>query len=228
MDPIFGILILVLTQDPRFVPYVESVERRSSRTIWPAARVETWESHLVGRAQRGDELAFEMLMDLHGQAIRGHALRLLRNHEDAEDASQETFVKAYRALSGFDANRAILPWLMRICSNCCIDIVRQRKRIGEPLENFEHILADTGDSVEDSVEARQSARSIQEAINRLPARYREIIRMRHEQQMVRMRHEQQMAVGDIAVATGAPEGTVKSWLFRARAHLAKDLQIELA
>jgi RNA polymerase sigma-70 factor (ECF subfamily) len=81
------------------------------------------------------------------------------------------------------------------------------------------VLADNGDTVEESVEARQSARSIQEAINRLPARYREIIRMRHEQQM---------AVGDIALATGAPEGTVKSWLFRARAHLAKDLQIELA
>ena len=219
MDPIFGTRTPVSAQDPRFVPYVETVERRSSRTIWPAARVETWESHLVARAQRGEELAFEMLMDLHGQAVKGHAMRLLRNQEDAEDATQETFVKAYRALSGFDAERAILPWLMRICSNCCIDIVRQRKRVGEPLEHFEHVLADNGDTVEESVEARQSARSIQEAINRLPARYREIIRMRHEQQM---------AVGDIALATGAPEGTVKSWLFRARAHLAKDLQIELA
>jgi RNA polymerase sigma-70 factor, ECF subfamily len=178
--------------------------------------VETWEGHLVTRAQRGDALAFEHLMDLHGQSVRNHAYRLLRNGDDVEDAVQETFVKAFRAIKGFDARRPLLPWLMRICGNCCIDIVRDRKRQAESLDLHEHAIADTGESVDESVEARASARRIDEAIRRLPERYRKVLDMRHSQQK---------SVSEIAAMTGAPEGTVKSWLFRARALLARDLNL---
>jgi RNA polymerase sigma-70 factor (ECF subfamily) len=183
-----------------------------------AQRHETWEGHLVRRAQMGDAMAFEHLVDLFRPTLRNHAMNLLRRADDAEDAVQETFVKAYRAIAGFDSSRNLLPWLMRICSNCCIDIVRDRKRnTTQPIEALEHWIEDPEANVGESVEARSSARAIAEAVARLPRKYREV---------VEMRHVQHRSVLEISEVTGAPEGTVKSWLHRARALLARDLQIQ--
>ena len=158
----------------------------------------------------------ELLAESYRPAIRAHALRMLRNAEDASDATQDTFVKAFRAMKTFDASRPFLPWLMRICSNCCVDMIRDRRRDPEAIEKHEHALFDETSNVEAGVEARQESEVVQNAITRLPDRYREIIVMRH------YRH---MDVNEIACVLNKPEGTVKSWLFRARALLKKDLTI---
>lgn len=176
-----------------------------------------WERHLVCESRKGNAVAFELLADLHRATVYRHAVRLLRNSDDAEDVTQDTFVKAYRALAGFDERRAILPWLLRICTNCCVDVVRERKRSCESLDAHEYVLADTRVDVEVDVVNRADARDMRAAIDALPQRYRDVLVMRHEQQM---------AVTEIAERTGAPEGTVKSWLFRARALLAKQLSLD--
>ena len=118
------------------------------------------------------------------------------------------------ALHAFDATRPILPWLMRICTNCCVDIMRSKGRTDERLDTYEFALADNGPGALDVVERRDIGDQIFRAIDRLPDRYRKIIMMRH------YRH---MDVAEIADALSKPEGTVKSWLFRARALLRKDL-----
>lgn len=144
------------------------------------------------------------------------AARMLRNADDANDAVQDTLLKAYRAIRDFDPTRPIRPWLCRICANCCVDIVRGRRHQGESLEAHEYMLQDPGEPLEDRAEKAMQQRAIVDAIKRLPTRYRKIIFMRH------FRH---MEVNEIADALNAPEGTVKSWLFRARAMLKKDLQV---
>lgn len=160
----------------------------------------------------------EQLVARHRTAVRSHALRMLRDAEDANDATQETFVKAFRALGSFDAERPLLPWLMRICSNCCVDAIRERRRPTECLEKHEYSLCDESIDVEADVAGLQDSQQIMQAIKRLPNQYREIIYMRH------YRH---MDVMEIADALHKPEGTVKSWLFRARALLRKDLQVAM-
>lgn len=160
----------------------------------------------------------ELLVENYRPAVRAHALRMLRDAEDANDATQETFVKAFKALASFDSSRPFLPWLMRICSNCCVDQIRDRRRTAEPIEKHEYSLCDETVDVEGGVEDRQDSETVQSAITRLPDRYREIIVMRH------YRH---MDVNEIASALNKPEGTVKSWLFRARALLRKDLQVAM-
>jgi len=160
----------------------------------------------------------ELLVENYRPAVRAHALRMLRDPEDANDATQETFVKAFRALGSFDSGRPLLPWLMRICSNCCVDAIRDRRHTPEAIEKHEHALFDESANVEEGVEARQDSEVVQKAITRLPDRYREIIVMRH------YRH---MDVNEIAFALNKPEGTVKSWLFRARALLKKDLTVAM-
>lgn len=178
-------------------------------------RVVSWEPHLIQRAAAGEAVAFELLADRYRPMLHSLALRMLRNADDASDAVQDTLVKAFRALKDFDPERPIKPWLCRICANCCVDAVRNRRRDGDPLEQHEYML-DSGQSIEAEAEERMEQEQVQAAITRLPEKYRQIIFMRH------FRH---MDVNEIADELKAPEGTIKSWLFRARGLLKRDLQM---
>lgn len=182
-------------------------------------RLPDWETHLVLRAQDGEEVAFELLVDEHRPLMMRLAMRLLRNVDDANDAVQDAMLKGFRAIRFFEAGRPVRPWLMRICSNCCVDEIRRRKGVGENLDWHENTLSDGGQTVQAEAEERVRRDVIRQAFSRLPMRYREI--------MV-MRHFRNMEVGEIAVALNKPEGTIKSWLFRARALLKKDLQLALS
>lgn len=178
-------------------------------------RIVSWEAHLIQRATLGESIAFELLADLHRPALKSLAMRMLRNADDANDAVQETLVKAFRAIKDFDPERPLRPWLCRICSNCCVDAVRNRKRDGDSLDAHEYSLA-TGDAIGEKAEDSIERSEVIAAVGRLPENYRKIIFMRH------FKH---MDVNEIADALGKPEGTIKSWLFRARAMLKKDLQV---
>ncbi|MFY9235120.1 MAG: RNA polymerase sigma factor [Fimbriimonadaceae bacterium] len=178
-----------------------------------------WESHLVQRAQMGEQIAFELLVDLYRPTLLNLALRMLRNVDDAKDAVQDTFIKAYRALKDFDPARPIKPWLCRICANCCVDMVRDRHRDGDPLDQHEYMLEDQAASPHEQVGENLDQDQVRGAIARLPEKYRKIVFMRH------FKH---MDVIEIAQALNKPEGTIKSWLFRARAILKKDLQVALS
>lgn len=95
-------------------------------------RFQNCESALVLRASQGDAAAFELLCATHRPAIVALASRLLRSSDDANDAVQDTFVKAFRAIHAFNPDRPLRPWLCRICVNCCVDAVRAEPRGREP------------------------------------------------------------------------------------------------
>jgi len=173
-----------------------------------------WESHLIQKAALGDTIAFELLADTYRPVLHSLAIRMLRNSDDANDVVQETLVKAFRAIKDFDPERPIRPWLCRICSNCCVDAVRSRRRDGEPLDAHEYMLVDPAADADDQVTSSIDHERVVEAVENLPAKYRKIIFMRHFQ------HKDVM---EIALELDKPEGTIKSWLFRARALLRKDL-----
>ncbi len=177
-------------------------------------KITDWDTHLVLRAQAGERVAFEILADQYRDTLRHHAYRMLRDTDDASDAVQETLVKGLRAIKRFHPGRPVLPWLLRICSNCCVDQIRTRKQRPECLEKFEGVLADGSKGAAEELEERLESEVIRTAIERLPSRYRDIIWMRHFRDM---------DVAEIAAALKKPEGTIKSWLFRARALLKKDL-----
>ena len=182
-------------------------------------RVLTWEAHLIKRASEGEVIAFELLADIYRPSLMSLAMRMLRNAEDSNDAVQETLVKAYRAIGEFDPERPIKPWLCRICSNCCVDVVRSRRRDADSLDQHEYMLQDSSENPDEKTAGSLQRNAVVEAIGRLPEKYRKIIFMRH------FKH---MDVNEIACALNKPEGTIKSWLFRARALLRKDLNVALA
>ncbi len=183
-----------------------------------SCRVLSWEAHLVQRASEGETVAFELLVDLYRPTLMNLATRMLRDGDDAKDAVQETFLKAYRAIGEFDPERPIKPWLCRICANCCVDAVRARKKLPDSIEQHEHMLSDDSENLDDRTVRTMRESQVFDAISRLPERYRNIITMRH------FNH---MDVNEIAVALNKPEGTIKSWLYRARALLKKDLHVAL-
>ncbi|MCH8273878.1 MAG: sigma-70 family RNA polymerase sigma factor [Armatimonadetes bacterium] len=172
------------------------------------------ERELVERAARGCRESFDAIVDRHYRGVYAHAYRMLGNPDDAADATQIAFMKAHRSIGEFDTSRPFRPWLSRICGNACIDIARGRHRSDDSLEKHAYML-EGGERPQAAAEQAELQRTIRSAIRRLPERYRRIIVLRHYEQM---------DVEEIAEVVGAPEGTIKSWLFRARAILRRELQ----
>jgi len=111
----------------------------------------SWETHFIERAALGDTDAFEELAERHRPALRSLAMRMLRNNDDVNDVVQETLVKAFRAIKDFDPERPMRPWLCRICTNCCVDAVRDRRREGDSLDAHEYSLT-TGEAIDEQAE----------------------------------------------------------------------------
>ena len=170
-------------------------------------------------AARGDKQAFSRLVDLHKRAVHGLCHRLLRDAEEARDAAQETFVRAYAGIHGFDAAQAFAPWILRIARNHCLDVLRRRipdaRRVeldADPAEGApERELADAAaPGADDLLERRETAATLARAVEALPANYREV---------VHLFHVEHMSYKEIASTLDVPIGTVMTWLHRARARL---------
>jgi RNA polymerase sigma-70 factor (ECF subfamily) len=94
----------------------------------------------LGTAFRaGDETAFNVLVDRHRRELHVHCYRMLGSYDDAEDAVQETFVRAWRAHAGFDGGSGARAWLYRIATNTCLDAIRRRKRQVRSLDSFAEV-----------------------------------------------------------------------------------------
>lgn len=87
----------------------------------------TDDAALVGRASAGDEVAFELLVRRHTDAVWRLAMGMLRDRGAAEDATQETFIKAHRALGGFRADASFKTWLLAIAHRTCLDQIKRPK-----------------------------------------------------------------------------------------------------
>lgn len=78
-------------------------------------------------ARKGNQFAFRVLVERHSRAVFRLAYRMCGNEQDAEDLVQETFLRAYKQLKGFDGRSTFGTWLYRICANCSLDLLRSRK-----------------------------------------------------------------------------------------------------
>ena len=164
----------------------------------------------VKRCLNGEPAAFEVLVGRYQQIMFNVALRMLGNYEDARDAAQNTFVKAYEKLGTYDPERRFFSWIYRILMNECLNL-RRRPATEQ--------LADTGAAVADSsevdvVEAAERKRDVRQAILSLSPAYREVIVLRH---FAALSYEQ------MSEAIGVPTKTVKSRLHTARQQLAGEL-----
>jgi len=165
------------------------------------------EIELVGRCLGGDNSAFAGIVEAYQDRIYSFALRLLKNESRAEDAAQETFVKAFRSLSSYNTAQAFAPWLFRIAHNACMDALRAGGRtVSMDTEDFPD-LPDSGPGVAESVSDSIDSERIEALLASLPPIYSEALLLQYREDM---------GPAEIARATGVPEGTVKARLFRGR------------
>jgi RNA polymerase sigma factor (sigma-70 family) len=182
---------------------------------------------LVARALNGEEAAYARLRNKYWKALHAMLTRMIRNKFDAEDLTQEAFIKAFKSLDNFNPEYAFSTWLYKIASNNCIDYLRKRRlqtvSMNAPIrtrdDEMQMELPDREAILPDNpITSAERTAILQEAIKNLPDKYRIVIELRHT-------HE--LEYNDIAEKLGLPLGTVKAHLFRARALLLRRLQGKL-
>ena len=179
------------------------------------------ERELLSRAQKGDSAAFESIVRAHEATVFHLALRQLGNREDAEDAAQEVFLKAYTCLSSFRAESKLSVWLYRITSNVCTDFLRRRRetvslsREDEDGEPMELELPDERVDPAALAERKDLREQVGKALQALPPDAREILLLR---ELGGQSYE------EIADTLEIDLGTVKSRIFRARKKLCALLE----
>ncbi len=169
------------------------------------------ERDLITRSCAGDLEAFESLVRAHQDRIYNLAYRLTGNREDATDAAQEAFIRAYRALPRFRRDAAFSTWLYRIATNAALDLVRRRPAV-PPVELTADYRAPDNPEVE--AQRRETHRRIHAALGHLPPEYRAA---------VVLRDLQGLDYEEIAHILQVPIGTVRSRLSRGRGALRAEL-----
>jgi RNA polymerase sigma-70 factor, ECF subfamily len=162
----------------------------------------------------GDRDAFGQLMHRYAGAVYNLAYRMLGSAEEAEDASQEIFLRAYTRLSSFDRARRFSTWLLSIGSNYCIDRLRRRRYIWMTLDDVAFTLPSTERGPERSALDQERRAAVQRALQRLPENYRLV---------TVLRYWQDLSYDEIARVTGLTESAIKTRLHRARHMLEEAL-----
>jgi RNA polymerase sigma factor (sigma-70 family) len=172
---------------------------------------------LIRKCQAGEHQFYEPLVHAFEGEARRVALGILRDPDAAEDAVQESFIKAYRGLGGFDAERPFRPWFLRIVRNQCRDMLR-RGKTGPELERITPLLSERVGSGHDTDRAanRSEAKDLLWAgLGRISVEHREVLVLKELDGL---------GYAEVAVALAVPEGTVASRLYHARRALRGALE----
>ena len=169
---------------------------------------------LVARVLAGDREGFRDLIDRYALRVHRLCFCLLRHEHDAEDAAQETFLLAYRALARFDPDRSFANWVLKIATNHCRDRLRRRRR--------EMPIVDAGGRPEPAPpdparnepadEPAVLLRQVHRAVAALPPDYREVFHLYHRDGR---------SYAEMAAILGRPVGTIKTQLHRARRRVCR-------
>lgn len=171
---------------------------------------------LIDQAVDGDEKAYAQLLQRYRRPVYHMILKMVRNVDDAEDLTIESFAKAFRSLHRFKKDFTFSTWLFRIATNNTIDFIRKKKLRTLSIENT--YTDDDGQSVSIEIEdgkpdpqeeaiRSQKRQLIQLFVSALPSKY---------QRLVRLRYFSELSYEEIAEELNAPLGTVKAQLHRAR------------
>jgi RNA polymerase sigma-70 factor (ECF subfamily) len=190
--------------DEKVVPIASAVDDR----LVPSADV-LEERALVVSAQAGDRTAFAGLVHRHQRRAYAVARAIVLSHDDAEDAVQEGFLHAFRAMERFRPEQAFGAWLHRIVANAALDIARRRK-----VRDADELPETLSSPHRDPAEADELRLRLNAALSTLGERQRAVIVL-HD--VEGYKH------AEIGTLLGIPEGTARSDLHHARAHLRRQL-----
>jgi RNA polymerase sigma-70 factor (ECF subfamily) len=185
------------------------------------------DTELVQRAKKGDLQAFETLATRHERRVYGLAMRMLRQEQDAEDITQQTFLSAIEGLSNFREEASFATWLLRIATYAVLKVIRKRRGLetvsldentsavdGEDSIPHPEYIADWRETPEKLVERNETRQLIEDALSKLDEKHRLVFLLRDVEGM---------SVQETANALGLSESNVKVRLLRARLQLRERL-----
>jgi RNA polymerase sigma-70 factor (ECF subfamily) len=167
------------------------------------------DARIVEACLAGDGKAFRMLMDCYEKKLFNAAYRVLGDHEDAMDATQGAFVKAYENLSTFDTSRKFFSWIYRILLNESLNILKSRRRFDALPETIPVV----GKGPDEQYGEEETGHQVHSALMDMKTDHRIVIVMKHYQGL---------SYREMSDVVGIPEKTIKSRLFSARREL-KDI-----
>jgi len=185
------------------------------------------DSELVQRAKSGELDAFEALTTRYEQRVYALAMRMLRQEQDAEDVTQQTFLSALEGLGGFRGEASFPTWVLRIATHAALKIIRKRKGLDtvsleettEASDGYESVphpeyIADWRQSPEQLVQTNEIRRLLDEALGQLDEKHRAVFLLRDVEGL---------SVKETAEALGLSETNTKVRLLRARLQLREQL-----
>ena len=183
------------------------------------------EPEYIKACKEGDMNAFSVLVTNYENKILNHCYRMLGNVTDAEDATQEVFVKVFRFIKSYSEQSSFSTWIYKIASNVCLDFIRKNRRHTKDTvslhqknaegEEFLLSVQDEGPSPYDETRKKEAKRKLDEALQKLSD---------DQRQVVILRDVEGFSYEEIARVTGSAPGTVKSRLNRARQNLQELLK----
>jgi RNA polymerase sigma-70 factor (ECF subfamily) len=194
-----------------------SVSRAFSRDLTGVS-----DRDLVATAVSGVEGSFEELVRRYQRPISAYVYRMVGNYESALDLTQEIFIKVYNSLRRYRSEFKFSTWIYKIAHNAAIDHLRrtatreQSLVMGPENDQFDLPVESTRLSPEQESERKERRGEIESVVRALPGNYRELIILRHSQDL---------SYEEIVEVTGLPLGTVKNRLFRAR-EMMRELFVE--
>ena len=187
------------------------------------------DQEIVAQAREGREAAYRELIRRYERPVFSLILRMVRDHQLAEDLAQETFIKALNAIASYRPEFKFSSWIFKIANNAAIDHLRRREldtlsidgapnaTSADDIEATALQVGDRGESPLAELEARELGTAIERAIGQLRPEYRSCIMLRHVEGM---------AYEEIAQLLDLPLGTVKTYIHRAR-HELRDILAHL-
>ena len=177
--------------------------------------MERSDAELYRACRRGEARAWEELVRRYTPALYRMAARMLGPGSDAEDAVQETFLRAFRFLDGFDPTRPFLPWLSRIGYHAALQKLGQQKSAPQPAFDetaVERIAEPREAGPERQTQRHETRQLLEELLRRLPAQDRALLSLRYRDGL---------SDAELAESFDMPAGTIKTRLFRARSKLRR-------
>jgi len=175
--------------------------------------LEGWEKNIIDRILQGDAHLYGEIINAYKSAVFSMCYRMVYQRQEAEDLSQEVFLKAYRSLGKYNREMKFSTWILSITRNTCIDYLRKARGDRVPLE--EGIKTrEVPISAEEAYLYKEQKREIEEAIRSLPEEYRLLILLYHQQGL---------SYKEIANVENLPMSLVKNRLHRGRKMLKEKL-----
>ena len=177
------------------------------------------EQSLIARAQRGDLPAYESLVRQYEQVAFRAAYLITRDADEAADAAQDGFLRAYRALGSFRVGQPFRPWLLRIVTNLALNRLKAAQRRAHMTERYtRQIVVEAGNpSIDGLVARREQSEHLLQAVSKLAP---------DQQTLIALRYFLELPESEVAATLNIPPGTVKSRLHRTLARLHEIIQHE--